>query len=256
MKTFSFSLFTILLLCQCTRKARPTYYSNPIVTISIEDTLQKGYQIFAQQVSDPEHLIRASADSVLKKLYTLVELSSGNFQDIDTITLALKAFDGIAYKSGDPHHITVSFSTKYIAQKHKEEGMKADEILFELMGVLYHELTHGYQYSPNNAGGYASKTDHFSLVEGMADFVRIDLNQHKRPRKTGGHWNDGYTTTGYFLSYLQEINGDDFICRLNRSAQTLENWNWSDGLSWALNKEVSTEELWADYQAHIIEFEK
>lgn len=256
MKSLSFSLLTILVLCQCTSQNKQTHYSKPIVSISIEDTLQKGYQIFAQQVTDPEHLIRASADSVLKKLYTLTELSAGNFQDIDTITLALKAFDGVAYKSGDPHHITISFSTKYIAKKYEEEDKKADEILFELIGVLYHELTHGYQYSPNNAGGYANKTDHFSLVEGMADFVRIDLNQHKRPRKAGGHWSDGYTTTGYFLSYLQEINGDDFICRLNKSAHTLENWNWSDGLSRALNKEVSIEELWANYQAHIIEFEK
>lgn len=226
-------------------------YSNPVIIVNIEDDLHPGAKVFMESVPDPEAFILECANDVVGKLFSREHLIKGDFQDVDTITISVKNMKAPAAKGGNFEHIKIGFSQNHIAEKYKKDGKSDEEILFELKGVLYHELTHGYQYSPKNAGGYRKGTDFFSMIEGVADFVRIDLGQHKRPRKAGGHWTDGYTTTGYFLEYLSEKYGDDFIFRFNQSAQELGKWTWDEGLTWAIGETVSVAELWKEYQLQI-----
>ncbi|MCT4648199.1 MAG: hypothetical protein N4A74_24640, partial [Carboxylicivirga sp.] len=242
----SFIVITLFGACSFNKK-----YSKPVIIVKIEDKAHQGAQIFMESVPDPEAFIQACANDVVGKLFSQKQLKKDDFQDVDTITFSVKDMEAKAAKGGNFEHIKIGFSQNYIADKYQEDGHSDEEILFELKGVLYHELTHGYQYTPKNAGGYKKATDHFSMIEGMADFVRIDLGQHKRPEKAGGHWTDGYTTTGYFLQYLSRKYGEHFIFKFNQSAKELEKWNWNEGLSFAIGEAVTIEELWNTYQLQI-----
>jgi len=254
-KSMQNSLLTVLLTvvfifllgaCSFNKK-----YSNPVIIINVEDQKHLGAQVFNESVPSPEAFILECVNDVVGNLFSQDQLKRGEFQDVDTITFSVKSMKAKAAKGGNFEHIKIGFSQEYIAEKYESDGKSDEEILFELKGVLYHELTHGYQYTPKKAGGYKKGTDHFSIIEGVADFVRIDLGQHKRGRKAGGHWTDGYTTTGYFLEYLSKKYGEDFIFQFNQSAEELEKWTWDQGLSWTIGETVSVKELWEEYQLQI-----
>lgn len=95
------------------------------------------------------------------------------------------------------------------------------DVLYETRGVLYHELTHGYQLEPKGCGSYRRGDEFFAFIEGVADAVRYEagfsLLPIAAPVETGM---DGYQTTGFFLQWLTNKDAD-FIRKFNKSAGEL-----------------------------------
>jgi hypothetical protein len=143
----------------------------------------------------------------------------------------------VAFADGTRVHV----GTDYLADI--AGHMTHEELVYELWGMLTHEFTHIYQHS----GGWAWEGKQ-GIVEGMADFVRIraggvPLSQ----RRHGGSWQDGYTTTGFFLYYLDEAY-PELPRRMN--VAMIPGWGGSfDVRAFMISdtgKDIDT--LWSEYQ--------
>ena len=99
------------------------------------------------------------------------------------------------------------YSTQHIEKSARESLYKLD---YETRGVLFHELVHAYQFEPKGIGSYSTNREFWACIEGLADAVRAEagLFDIAALRKPGGHWLDGYKTTGFFLQWLTTMNPD------------------------------------------------
>ena len=118
-------------------------------------------------------------------------------------------------------------------------------------GVLYHELTHAYQLEPQGIGGYKPGTEFWVFIEGMADAVRYHNGFFPvDSRKPGGHWMDGYRTTGFFLEWLTGKD-PDFLRKFNKSALEIVPWSFDKAMKHIFGEQVTTDSLWEEYQAFL-----
>ena len=179
---------------------------------------------FAQAVPDPQPFIQMITRQLCEILYRKPDEPRAP----GMVTLRVYDFDGVANAGGG----TINLSTRHLA-KYRGAALKE-----EITGVLVHEATHLYQYNDGPGG----------LIEGIADFVRIEAGHHSINRRTrGGNWDDGYTTTGFFLSWLDD-QYPDFGYKLNLKLTRDDNQRWSDQVFEDLTgKDVDT--LWQEYQA-------
>lgn len=107
----------------------------------------------------------------------------------------------------------------------KNQGLSDEELIREIEGVLIHEITHGYQYEPQGAGGYESGTDFYGFIEGLADYVRYVVGfTPVSKRKAGGNWNDGYNTSAFFIDWLHSKD-PKFIYKFNATAKNINPWS-------------------------------
>ncbi|XP_076903145.1 uncharacterized protein LOC143558124 [Bidens hawaiensis] len=108
----------------------------------------------------------------------------------------------------------------------------------EITGVLYHEMTHVWQWDGN---GQAPR----GLTEGIADYVRLKagfvLSYWAKPRE-GNKWDEGYSVTARFLDYCNSLK-HGFVAKLNRKMRDGYNVNIFVEL---LGKPV--DQLWAEYK--------
>ena len=139
--------------------------------------------------------------------------------------------DSLAYTTNNEIH----FSDDYI------ERIVGD-IKNDFNGVLYHEMTHIWQW---NANGQRSERIG-NLTEGIADFVRLKANyvpiQWAAPGD-GDRWDQGYSYTARFLDYCNDLK-DGFVADLNKKLR--------DGYSDEFFVELlgkTADELWRDYKA-------
>ncbi len=202
-------------------------------SITYENDQSGGGRLFAQAVPHIDPYVHDIAGKVGRFLY----LSPDEVPAFERLTLKIFSFDGIAWKSGDPPHITVAVSSDYLLRYHREGGNVAEEV----RGILFHEMTHAYQH----ANGMSS-----SAVEGVADLVRYCAGYIPTHfRFAGGHWTDGYKTTAFFLAWLQENQGyADLAYVLNQSALPgqANNWSWQSAITNATCQSPDT--LWHQYQ--------
>lgn len=65
-------------------------------------------------------------------------------------------------------------------------------MFFETRGVLLHELTHAYQLEPQGIGSYGTNRVFWAFIEGMADAVRVEMEDLLRltVRKEEITWTD------------------------------------------------------------------
>lgn len=137
---------------------------------------------------------------VVEKLYP-----DSNFVKpvIKKISLIIRPFKGVAYT------VEVSSGIKEIHVS-KEYILSKNGLIFELTGLVVHELTHVWQ---NNGKSTAPS----GLIEGIADFIRL------QSRLAPGHWNSldiqkwdqGYEKTAYFLLFISTHNAT-FVQDLNQ----------------------------------------
>ena len=179
-----------------------------------------------------------------KVLYYSVD--EANAQNLRTIHYKLNEGGHLSYKGGDNPNIEIGFDMGYLngySERYSDSICAA-----EINGVLLHELCHGYQRSPRGAGGYAGGTEHFGYLEGMADLARILTGGFAPTRypRPGGHWLDGYNTTGFFYQWIYENKSKTFLKDLNRSVLTINPWTL-DAATQELFGE-SAQSLWDAYQ--------
>ncbi|MCZ4694718.1 hypothetical protein DWB61_15305 [Ancylomarina euxinus] len=209
----------------------------------INKTLGGNGDFYKELIPEPIDLINKVCLDVCKILYRSVD----EINTLDILDYSIEDMETISAKGGNPPHINIFFSSSYLMNK--KGSMSKDELISEIVGVLYHELTHGYQYSPKGAGGYQQGTDFFGFLEGTADYVRYKAGySNLNYRKPGGHWNDGYKTTAFFIDWLHNKDAD-FVYKLNQTTLTIIPWSWEKATQEILTSSVS--DLWDDYQAFL-----
>lgn len=118
----------------------------------------KGSAIYAAVIPDPEAYITKHARKVVETLYFTPEDS---IPGIEEIHYTLKEYDGVSAKDGAPPSISIVYSTKWIEKSFaNNDTAKVD---YETRGVLYHELTHGFQLEPQGIGSYGTNKTFWAL---------------------------------------------------------------------------------------------
>ena len=202
-----------------------------------------GWTIYNRIVPSPEELINESILGVVKTLYWS---TADSIPGIRKINYSFDDIDGISAKGGGVPEIGIFYSSRWVEQSAKSGG--DDKVLYETEGVLYHELVHGYQLEPQGIGSYGTNKVFFAFIEGMADAVRAHNGYFPiQNRKAGGHWMDGYQTTGFFLQWLTTKDGD-FLKKFNKSALEIVPWSFNGAIQYALGNEYTIDSLWDEYQ--------
>lgn len=213
----------------------------------------RGWAIYDSIIPDPVPFIQQHAKWVAETLYWD---DSDNIPNVEKINYSLEDNDGISAKSGGAPVINIFYSTQWIERSMKSMG--ASQVLYETRGVLYHELTHAYQAHPKGAGGYRAPSkdrkadEYWVFTEGLADAVRT-YNGHfdYSSRRPGGHWMDGYRTTGFFLHWLT-MKDPDFLRKFNKTAFDIEPWSFDKAMQSIFGPNVTTDSLWEEYQQFLI----
>lgn len=203
----------------------------------------RGWEIYNRIIPNPEELIRESILGVVKTLYW----STGDsIPAVKKINYLFDDREGISAKSGSVPEISIFYSSRWV--EHSFQNGNDDKVMYETKGVLYHELVHGYQLEPQGIGSYGTNRAFFAFIEGMADAVRA-YNGYFPPenRRPGGHWLDGYQTTGFFLEWLTTKDAD-FLRKFNRSALEVIPWSFDGAIKHVLGQKYSIDELWEEYQ--------
>ena len=127
-----------------------------------------------------------------------------------------------------------------VSDKHIQD-FSGDQLKSEFNGVLYHEMTHVWQWDGN---GQQDET-RGGLIEGIADFVRLKANYipagWAQPGE-GNNWYDGYSVTARFLDYCEGLR-TGFVAELNKK---LKDGYSTDFFFQLLGKTV--DQLWTDYK--------
>jgi hypothetical protein len=112
-------------------------------------------------------------------------------------------------------------------------------VVFQVAGVLYHEVTHVWQW---DGQGQANG----GLVEGIADYVRLKAGYapgHWVKPGQGDRWDQGYDVTARFLDYCDSLK-PGFVAQLNAK---LKGGYSDDFFAQILGKNV--QQLWQEYKA-------
>lgn len=223
-------------------------FKYPIVDFQNKAINTEGWNIYNRIIPDPQRFIQQHALWVVQTLYFSVEDSIPN---VEKIKYSFEDKNGISAKSGRPPIVNIFYSSQWVE---KSEVSKGDaQVLFETRGVLYHELTHAFQLEPQGIGGYVQGTEFWAFIEGMADAVRYHngffLTANRKP---GGHWMDGYQSTGFFLQWLTSKDFD-FLRKFNRTCLEIVPWSFDKAMEHIFGTGVTTDSLWNEYQLFLRE---
>ena len=212
----------------------------------INTPLEKGSEVFRQVFPDLENDINAVARKVIEVLYS---------SPADPIPRATTLYytvypDGPLSANGSVPPVTkLTLNSEYVAQCYTRYGQDLDKVREELVGVLSHELVHTFQARPKNCGSYGVDPVYTSFIEGMADACRYLVGDHSWSKpELGGSYLNGYTTTGFFLLYLQDKYDKDFIRKFNQSANELDTWSYNGAIKMILGEQYDVNDLWKEYQ--------
>ena len=207
---------------------------SPLVVLDNKDIDGSG-RLFSDAIPDPSTTLGCIARDVCSILFR----KTTEIRPLAQINLVIEDFDGVSetFASG-PDTSTIHMSSRYLQQVADAHANVKDEIT----GILYYQTTNMYQ-SDDGDGGANSW-----LVEGVADYVRYAGGYLSDDfRGPGGKYNDGNTTTGFFLVYL-ESQYPDFVYELNQSLNPNDPVVWSPtAFQDITGKKVDV--LWAAYQA-------
>ncbi len=220
----------------------------PNVEFNVLNPEVEGSKIYLKMVQNPDEYIKYHTQKVAEMIYWTDKDSVLNIQNI---RYDLKDQEGISAKNGGVPNISIFYSTRWVESKAKESPYVFDR---ETRGVLYHELTHGYQYEPKNCGRYDGRSIFWSNIEGLADGVRIearlfeDMGQNRlETSKNKKKWMAGYRVTGYFLQWLKSKD-PDALRKFNKSAADLPIWTWDNFTHYIFPRQYSgVHELWDEY---------
>lgn len=202
-----------------------------------------GAKIYHRIIPNPETYI---AEQARKVLHTLYFSPKDSIPDIRLLRYTIRDYNGVSGKGGAPPAISIDYSTRWI-ERSFADGDTA-KLHFETKGVLFHELTHGYQLEPQGIGHYGNSKVFWAFIEGMADAVRyINGGFTEADRPKGGNYMDGYRTTGFFLVWLARTKDPDFLRKFNRSTLEVIPWSFDGAIKHVLGKQYGIDRLWDEY---------
>jgi hypothetical protein len=208
---------------------------SPTVTVTVEDAA--GLQPFSSRV--PVSSIPALFAQIARNNCAMLYKSASEVPvSFTTANLVFRNMDGVAFAGGN----TVTISTRHI----QNVANNGQDVVREVLGVMYHEITHLYQN--NDRDGSPRAPELGGTIEGVADFTRYVAGYKTYAnRRKGGTWSAGYDTTAFFLEYLNRTYVD-FGYRFNQSLRSNDGQTWSPAVFQQLTgKDVNT--LWIEYQA-------
>lgn len=149
-------------------------------------------------------------------------------KNVQKVSLFIDSMDGVAYASNNEIHVNANYIGNY-----------SGDVRREITGVLYHEMTHIWQWNGKGQtpGG---------LIEGVADYVRLKANyvpSHWVKPGQGDRWDQGYDVTARFLDYCNSLR-NGFVAELNKKMRDGYSGTYFVDL---LGKNV--DQLWEDYKA-------
>jgi PKD repeat protein len=219
-------------------------YLKPAVTLVAHAPEHDGQAAFSRVMPDIEEVIHDISLKIAQVLYKDVT-EAPLFK---TVTFETGNYDFPAAKGGTDEDMILYMDVSHLANKASE----GDESLRnEVLGMLWHELTHGYNNSPNS-GQYTAGDEYHSYLEGLADYMRIKsgFNEHKRGGiKWAADWNvDAYNQTSFFLEWVANSHlNTDFIYLFNKAAGELEEWSFDAAFKSIFGEDRGIAVLWAEY---------
>lgn len=209
-----------------------------------------GSRIFNQLIPNPTTYMQQKCLEVAKTLYR----NSADAPRFRQLTFELKNDPNfVAYKWGDGSSIGIAVSTVHLTNIYNASGQNSQVIKDEIDGILFHEVTHGYNFSPITGGTYDGSSPFWAYTEGIADGVRIynGFHQTRTPDITSqAKWLGGYTTTAFFLHYVTQFKDKNFIFKFNKAAKDLELfWSFENAFQLILGESVNS--VWNQYVTYI-----
>ncbi|MFS0838091.1 basic secretory protein-like protein [Paenibacillus sp. 1P03SA] len=207
---------------------------NPVIEVKNLDPTGGG-SLFTNALPDAEKEILAVARKVHELLYSNPADAP---VDVKKIVVTIEDVPGVAWTSGNAEQKTVGFSSQYLK---KFVASPSKSLREEIIGILYHEIGHVYQYSNFD-------------VEAIADSLRYQTGYHDRYGATkGGTWQTKGTAN--FLRWIEDTKKRGFIRELNAAAIPYNLLGNANGIQlWKENQfkvitgtDVNT--LWSQYQA-------
>lgn len=218
----------------------------PEVEFEVLDPQTEGAAIYATLVQDPGAYVRYHTRKVAEILFYS---AADTMNAVGKIDYTLKDYAGVSAKSGNPAETAIVYSTQHIERSARESLYKLD---YETRGVLFHELVHAYQFEPKGIGSYSTNKEFWACIEGLADAVRAEagLFDIAALRKPGGHWLDGYKTTGFFLQWLT-TKDPDALRKFHITVRDMDVWSFDKAMRAMFGSENGIEEMWAEYQQYL-----
>ncbi|KVI01887.1 uncharacterized protein LOC112500821 [Cynara cardunculus var. scolymus] len=159
---------------------------------------------------------------------TFQQNTDADRKNVARVSVFIDDMDGVAYTVNDEIHVSANYIQGY-----------SGDVKTEITGVLYHEMTHVWQW---NGRGQAPG----GLIEGIADYVRLKAGyapSHWVQPGEGDRWDQGYDVTARFLDYCNGLR-NGFVAELNKKMRD----GYNDGFFVdLLGKTV--DQLWAEYKA-------
>lgn len=218
----------------------------PNIDFQVLDPETEGAKFYNKLVQNPDEYIKYHAKKVAEILYFSAD---DPMTEVKNIKYTLEDKKGVSAKGGNSPNIHIFYSTQHIENSANESLFKLD---FETRGVLYHELTHGYQYEPKGCGNYSNNKTFWACIEGIADAVRAEAGLFDMStRRPGGNWMDGYRTTGFFIQWLK-TKDPDAIRKFHRTAKDLDVWSFDAAIKSVFGENESIEGMWNEYQDFLL----
>ncbi|MFC3034708.1 basic secretory protein-like protein [Pseudoalteromonas fenneropenaei] len=211
----------------------------------------------------PEHQGQQALERVLPNLTEVIqEISLGVAKVLYHNVTEAPVFNSVRFETGDydfpaakggtDKDMVLMFDVKHIANL---AGQSDDAIRNEIIGVLWHELTHGYNHTPAK-GVYQAGQELHSYLEGLANYVRIQAGylEHYRGKIDWiyTHNEDAYNQTSFFLEWVAKTNRNtDFIRLFNQSAKTIPNWSFDAAFKAIFGPARGIEAVLKEYQTYL-----
>jgi hypothetical protein len=224
-------------------------FKAPKIKIVDKAKRTEGSKILNQAIPDLKALIEQQCLAVCRELYADANEPRVEFDKITFIIVDDP--ETVGYKTGDNGEIEIGIGAQHIEHLYQVNGRNLLMIEHEIKGLLSHELTHGYQHIPKNAGAYDGRSVFWGYLEGMADSVRAELHNWAPVRQPtlGGNWNSGYETGGFFIHWCKQHKKPTFLIELNRAGRDMKTFTWEKAFQQILGQEVQA--VWDEYQADI-----
>ncbi|XP_057964627.1 uncharacterized protein LOC131155478 [Malania oleifera] len=221
--------FMLFLSCVLTLAAMQEIHAVEYEVINSAANTPGGIRFVNEIGVDYSRQTLASATGFIWQLFQ--QTTEADRKNVPKVTLIVETKDGVAYAVNNEIHLSANYIDSY----------RSGDVKKEITGVLYHEMTHIWQWNGNGQAANAS-----SLIEGIADFVRLKAGlapSHWVASGQGEKWDAGYDVTARFLDYCNDLR-NGFVAELNKKMRSDYNVKFFDDL---LGKSV--DQLWSEYKA-------
>ncbi|KAK9677746.1 hypothetical protein RND81_11G164300 [Saponaria officinalis] len=203
-------------------------------TVTNNAPTTQGGMVFANQIG--EDYAQQTLDSATNFIWQIFqENTDDDRKDVNQVDLIIVP--------SLPPGVVAETSNNQIQYSSDFLGGSSGDVKTDFAGVIYHEMTHVWQWDGN---GQVGQQNRGGLIEGIADYVRLKVgfipDGWAQPGD-GTSWDEGYSTTARFLDYCDSLMSG-FVAQLNKKMKD----GYSDGFFQDLLGK-SVDQLWSDYKA-------